>query len=69
MAEDGTGGSAIIAVLRAQLGPKSTQEAVNLFLQFLKLNDLRRQQGESMKKWTTRFNLTLRKVGSALLAA
>ena len=69
MAEDGAGGKGIITVLRAQLGPKSMQEAVRLFLQLLKLNDLRRVQGESMKKWTTRFNLSLRKVGAALHAA
>ena len=52
-----------------QLGPKSMQQAVSLFLQFLKLNDIRRLNGESMKKWTTRFNLSLRKVGTALHAA
>ena len=69
MAVDGTGGKAIIAVLRAQLGPKSMQEAVRLFSQLLKLNDLRRVQGESMKKRTTRFNLSLRRIGPALHAA
>jgi hypothetical protein len=68
-AEDGSGGTAIVAALRVQLGPKSMQQAVSLFLQLLKLNDIRRLNGESMKKWTTRFSLSLRKVGAALHAA
>ena len=59
-AEDGSGGNAIITALRTQLGPKSMQEVVRLFLQLIKLNDIRRLSGESMKKWTTRFNLSLR---------
>ena len=45
------------------------QEAVKLFLELLTLNDLRRRQGESMKKWTTRFNIALRNVGAALHTA
>ena len=45
------------------------QEAVKGFLGLMKLNDLRRLQGESMKKWTTRFSISLRKVGAALNAA
>ena len=69
MSEDGSGGRAIIALLRAQLGPKSMQAAVKGFLGLMKLNDLRRLQRESMKKWTTRFSITLRKVGAALNAA
>ena len=68
-AEDGSGGTAIVAALRVQLGPKSMQQTVRLFLQLLKLNDIRRFNGESMKKWTTRFQLSLRKVGAALHAA
>ena len=68
-AEDGSGGKAVVAALRVQLGPKSMQQAVSLFLQLMKLNDIRRLNGESMKKWTTRFNLSLRKVGAALHAA
>ena len=68
-AEDGSGGTAIVAALRVQLGPKSMQQAVSLFLQLLKLNDIRRLNGESMKKWTTRFTLSLNKVGAALHAA
>ena len=68
-AEDGSGGQAIVLALRMQLGPKSMQQAVSLFLQLLKLNDIRRLNGESMKKWTTRFNLSPRKVGAALHAA
>ena len=68
-AEDGSGGKAIVIALRTSLGPKSMQEAVKLFLHLLKLDGLRRLQGESMKKWTTRFNLSLRKVGTALHAA
>mgnify|MGYP002807585969 CR=1 FL=1 len=51
-AENGSGGLAIVAALRLQLGPKSMQQAVSLFLQLLKLNDIRRLNGESMKKWT-----------------
>ena len=68
-AEDGSGGKAIASALRTQLGPTSMQEAARLFLRLLKLNDIRRLSGESMKKWTTRFNLSLRKVGAALHAA
>ena len=68
-AEDGSGAKAIIVALRSSLGPKSMQEAVKLFLHMLKLDGLRRLQGESMKKWTTRFQLSLRKVGTALHAA
>ena len=45
------------------------QQAVSLLLQLLKLNDIRRLNGESMKKWTTRFALSLKKVGAALHAA
>ena len=52
--EDGSGGRAIVQALRVQLGPKSMQQAVS---------------GESMKKWTTRFALSLKKVGAALHAA
>ena len=68
-AEDGSGGQAIVIALRTSLGPKSMQEAVRLFLHLLKLDVIRRLQGESMKKWTTRFTLSLRKVGTALHAA
>ena len=32
-AEDGSGGKAIVLALRMQLGPKSMQQAVSLFLQ------------------------------------
>ena len=68
-AEDGSGGTAIVRALRVQLGPRSMQQAVSLLLQLLKLNDIRRLNGESMKKWTTRFSLSLRNVGAALNAA
>ena len=68
-AEYGSGGKALVASLRVQLGPKSMQQAVSLFLQLLKLNDIRRLNGESMKKWTTRFTLSLKNVGAALHAA
>ena len=65
VAEDGSGGKAIVIALRTSLGPKNMQEAVKIFLQMLKLDGRRRLQGESMKKWTTRFTLSLRKVGTA----
>ena len=57
--DDGSGGRAIVQALRVQLGPKSMQQAVSLLLQLLKLNDIRRLNGESMKKWTTRFSLSV----------
>ena len=41
-AEEGSGGPAIVKALRAQLGPKSMQQAVNSLLQLAKLNDIRR---------------------------
>ena len=41
-AEDGSGGKAIVSALRI---PKSMQQAVSLFLQLLKLNDIRRLNG------------------------
>ena len=68
-ADDGSGAKAIIIALRSSLGPNSMQEAVKLFLHLLKLDGLRRLHGESMTKWTTRFQLSLRKVGTALHAA
>ena len=68
-AEDGSGGQSIVIAFRTQLGPKSMQAAVRLFLRLLNLNDIRRLNGESMKKWTTRFNLCLRNAGAALHAA
>ena len=60
-ADDGSGAKAIIIALRSSLGPKS--------LHMLTLDGLRRLQGESMKKWTTRFQLSLGKVRTALHAA
>ena len=69
MKEDGSGVSTMITILRGALGPKSMQEAVRLLLGFLKLQDIRRCNGEGMKKWTTRWQLALRKVGAALNAA
>ena len=48
-AEDGSGGQSIVTAFRTQLGPKNMQETARLVLRLLKLNDIRRLSGESMK--------------------
>ena len=64
--EDGEGALLVVKIIRASTGPKSMQEAVRLLLEFFRLDGLRRQYGESMKKWTRRFGLAYNKVGTAL---
>ena len=49
-AEDGSGSQSMGLAFRTQLGSKSMQETVRLFLRLIKLNDVRRLIGESMKK-------------------
>ena len=42
------------------------KEAVRLFRQLMGLRDMRRQPGESMRKWTSRFEAFIKKTGKAL---
>ena len=65
-AADGSGAQMIVKTIRLSLGPKSTQEGVRLLLDFLRLDSLRRNYGETMRHWTRRFTLQYTKVGQAL---
>ena len=47
-------------------GARPIQEAVRLFRQLMGLRDMRRQPGESMRKWTSRFEAFTKKTGKAL---
>ena len=60
------GATLVIAALRLALGARPIQEAVRLFRQLMGLRDMRRQSGESMRKWTSRFEAFIRKTGKAL---
>ena len=60
------GATLVIAALRRALGARPIQEAVRLFRQLMGLRDMRRQSGESMRKWTSRFEAFIRKTGKAL---
>ena len=60
------GGMLVIAALRRALGARPIQEAVRLFRQLMGLRDMRRQPGESMRKWTSRFEAFIKKTGKAL---
>ena len=52
------GATLVIAALRRALGARPNQEAVRLFRQLMGLRDMRRQSGESMRKWTSRLRLS-----------
>ena len=56
----------VIAALRRALGARPIQEAVRLFRHLMGLRDMRRQPGESMRKWTSRFEAFIKKTGKAL---
>ena len=60
------GATLVIAALRRALGARPIQEAVRLFRQLMGLRDMRRQPGESMRKWTSRFVAFIKKTGKAL---
>ena len=60
------GATLVVAVLRRSLGVRPIQEAVRLFRQLMGLRDMRRQPGESMRKWTSRFEAFIKKTGKAL---
>ena len=60
------GATLVIAALRRALGARPIQEAVRLFRQLMGLRDMRRQSGESMRKWTSRFEAFIKKTGKAL---
>ena len=65
-AADGSGALMIVKTIRLSVGPKSIQEGVRLLLDFLTLDSLRRNHGETMRHWTRRFTLQYSKVGQAL---
>ena len=60
------GATLVIAALRRALGARPIQEAVRLFRHLMGLRDMRRQSGESMRKWTSRFEAFIKKTGKAL---
>ena len=60
------GATLVIAALRRALGTRPIQEAVRLFRQLVGLRDMRRQPGESMRKWTLCFEAFIKKTGKAL---
>ena len=60
------GATLVIAALRRALGARPIQEAVRLFRQLIGLRDLKRQSGESMRKWISRFEAFIKKTGKAL---
>ena len=64
-AADGSGALMIVKTIRLSVGPKSTQEAVLLLLDFFRIDFLRRNYGEAMRQWTRRFTLRYWKVGHA----
>ena len=59
------GATLVIAALRRALGARPIQEVVRLFRQLMGLCDMRRQPGESMRKWTSRFEAFIKKTGKA----
>ena len=60
------GETLVIAAQRRALGARPIQEAVRLFRQLMGLRDMRRQPGERMRKWTSRFEAFIKKTGKAL---
>ena len=68
-AADGSGALMIVKTIRLSVGPKSIQEGVRLLLDFLRLDSLRRNYGETMRHWTRRFTLQYSKVGQVLNAS
>ena len=60
------GATLVVAALRRSLGDRPIQEAARLFRQLMGLRDMRRQPGESMRKWTSRFEAFIKKTGKAL---
>ena len=60
------GGATLVAALRRALGARPIQEAVRLLRQLMGLRDMRRQPGESMRKWTSHCEAFIRKTGKAL---
>ena len=68
-AADEPGALMIVKTIRLSVGPKTTQEAVRLLLDFFRLDFLRRHHGETMRHWTRQFALRYSKVGKALNAS
>ena len=58
------GAEAIVAALRTIRGPDSSQEAVKRTKEFWR--GLRRTKGESMRGWTSRFKICVRRTGAAI---
>ena len=48
-----------VKTIRISVGPKSTQEAVRLLLDFFRLHSLRRNYGETMRHWTRRIHFAI----------
>ena len=59
------GATLVIAALRRSLGARPIQEAVRLFRQLMGQRDMRRQPGESKRKWTSRFEAFIKKTRKA----
>ena len=53
-AADGSGARRIVKTIRLSLGPKSIQEGVRLLLDFFRLDSLRRNYGEIMRRFKCR---------------
>ena len=64
MTDDGS--ALIVKARRKTFGPRSMQEVVSAFKELIQLHVLRRQSEESMRAWTTRWKLHMKKVGHAL---
>ena len=63
------GATLVVAALRRALGARPILEAARLFRQLMGLRDMRRQLGESVRKWTSRFEAFIKKTGKALRQA
>ena len=60
------GATLVVSALRRALGARPIQEAVRLFRQLMGLRDMRRQPGDSMRKWTSRCEAFIKKTRKAL---
>ena len=58
-ADDGSGALMIVKTIRLSVDPKSTQEAVQLLLDFFKLDSLQRNYCKTMRHWIRRFTTNI----------
>ena len=56
----------IVSALRTAMETKPIQEAVRLVRQLMGLRGLRRESGQGMRKWTSRFEGFVERTGEAL---